>query len=298
MIYPLLPLRHRAQVHLAHILARRQVITVQVAPVDPVGHPDHIPVAVYGQPAHLDLPRGRFPVDRPLPRQVAGIVHGDLDILTLAVVESLNAGINLTVPYVDIADMVRGERQPFERLPVYGRPAVPACRTCRAPYCPKRNSSSSRRRSPAVLRPGKPATGGTPRPTSAPGVRFRPPTRAIQKKFVSSLSAILFGNHILDTPGLTARIFVPHSAPLDFRAPNPAPRIHTRLRTQAAVVPPPGPRPKLRPAPRQLRPCCPDFFIPGCAPRQLLCSAPAAPAARSFPERFPEGASASPSGNT
>ena len=104
----------------AHILARRQVITVQVAPVDPVGHPDHIPVAVYGQPAHLDLPRGRFPVDRPLPRQVAGIVHGDLDILTLAVVESLNAGINLTVPYVDIADMVRGERQPFERLPVTG----------------------------------------------------------------------------------------------------------------------------------------------------------------------------------
>lgn len=83
---------------------------------------------------------------------------------------------------------------------------------------------------------------------SAPGVRFRPPTGAIQKKFVSSLSAILFGNHILDTPGLTARIFVPHSAPLDFRAPNPAPRIHTRLRTPAAVVPPPGPHPKLRPA--------------------------------------------------
>ena len=180
----------------------------------------------------------------------------------------------------------------------YGRPAAPACRTCRAPYCPKHNSNSSRRRSPAGLRPGKPATGGTPRPVSAPGVRFRPPTGAIQKKFVSSSSAILFGNHILDTPGLTARIFVFHPAPLDFRAPNSAPRIHTRLRTQAAVVPPPGPRPKLRPAPRQLRPCCPDFFIPGCAPRQLLCIAPDAPAARSSPERFPEGTSASPPGST
>ena len=131
------------------------------------------------------------------------------------------------------------------------------------------------------------------------------PIRHIVDRFGDKWSLLVLYN--LHTSGclrfseihrLTARIFVPHSAPLDFRAPNPAPRIHTRLRTQAAVVPPPGPRPKLRPAPRQLRPCCPDFFIPGCAPRQLLCSAPAAPAARSFPERFPEGASASPSGNT
>ena len=41
-------------------------------------------------------------------------------MLALAVVESLDAGINLTVPDVDIADMVRGERQPFERLSVTG----------------------------------------------------------------------------------------------------------------------------------------------------------------------------------
>ena len=168
--------------------------------------------------------------------------------------------------------MVRGERQPFERLPVTGDQPSLLVVICRAPYCPKHNSSSSRRRSPAVLRPGKPATGGTPRQCLRPECGSGRQQEQY-KKFVSSLSAILFGNHILDTPGLTSRIFVPHSAPLDFRAPNPAPRIHTRLRTQAAVVPPPGPRPKLRPALRQLRPCCPDFSSPAARPGNY-CAAP------------------------
>ena len=108
---PLLPLRHRTQVDFAHTCPSPGRITGQVAPRRP-SRPSR-PYSGHGlrPAAPSTLTRGRFPVDRPLPRQVAGIVHGDLDILTLPSSESLDAGINLTVPDVDIADMVSGERQ-------------------------------------------------------------------------------------------------------------------------------------------------------------------------------------------
>ena len=80
---------------------------------------------------------------------------------------------------------------------------------------------------------------------SAPGVRFRPPTGAIQKssfhRYLQYYLAIIY----LIRPASRPRIFVPHAAPW-FPCSNPAPRSH-RLRTPAAVVSP-GPRPKHRPA--------------------------------------------------
>ena len=121
----LLPLRDGTQVHLADILARLPVITVNIAPVDPVGHPDHIAVTVHGQPAHFDLPRFGFPVDRTFPFQRVGVVDRHLDILAAAVVESLDSGVNLPVPDIDVADVVRSQRQPVERAVVPGhQPAL------------------------------------------------------------------------------------------------------------------------------------------------------------------------------
>lgn len=76
------------------------------------------------------------------------------------------------------------------------------------------------------------------------------------------MAAILFGNHILDTFGLTARIFVSHPVPLDFRAPNSAPRIHTRLRTPAAVVSPPPAAPETPSCPEATSALLPGFFHP------------------------------------
>ena len=88
--------------HLADILPRLEIIAVQIAAVHPVRHPDHVVVPVHGQTAHLDLPRFGVPVDRTLPFQVVRIVNGDLNVLALAVFESLATGIQLAVPHVDI----------------------------------------------------------------------------------------------------------------------------------------------------------------------------------------------------
>ena len=106
--------------HLAGILPRLEIIAVQIAAVHPVRHPDHVVVPVHGQSAHLDLPRFGVPVDRTLPFQVVRIVNGDLNVLALAVFESLDTGIQLAVPHVDIAQVIGFERQSFERVFVFG----------------------------------------------------------------------------------------------------------------------------------------------------------------------------------
>ena len=106
--------------HLADILPRLEIIAVQIAAVHPVRHPDHVVVPVHGQSAHLDLPRFGVPVDRTLPFQVVRIVNGDLNVLALAVFESLDTGIQLAVPHVDIAQVIGFERQSFERVFVFG----------------------------------------------------------------------------------------------------------------------------------------------------------------------------------
>ena len=106
--------------HLADILPRLEIIAVQIAAVHPVRHPDHVVVPVHGQSAHLDLPRFGVPVYRTLPFQVVRIVNGDLNVLALAVFESLDTGIQLAVPHVDIAQVIGFERQSFERVFVFG----------------------------------------------------------------------------------------------------------------------------------------------------------------------------------
>jgi len=118
---PLLPLGYGTQVDLADIPPRFPIVAVDVASVDPVGHPDHVAVAVHRQPAHLDLPRRGFPVDRAFPFQCVSVVDRHLDILPAAVVEGFDPGVNLPVPHVDVADVVGSQRQPLERPLVFGR---------------------------------------------------------------------------------------------------------------------------------------------------------------------------------
>ncbi len=251
-------------------------------PSRPQPHSD----AVYGQPANLDLPRSRFPIDDRFMWSWHRTRRPGYSHHTVSKVRCRHKS---HVPDVDIADMFAASGKPFDGCPERATTA-PACRLVE--HRAARNIIVVRVSAiPCRLRPGKPRQAVLP-----PVLRrsaFRPPTGAIQKKFVSSLSAILLGNHILDTPGLTARIFVPLCA-LGFRLQIPAPGFTPGFHP-AAVVPPPGPRPNSVTPEANFGLAARIFSSPAAAP--ALMHRPRCARARSSPERFPRSSASQP-GNT